>query len=474
MTSSRDPGRRPHAPPGGTHGPAPRSSQPPPAMPAPGLATPPPPRGRRPALRTPRAPPRAPSRRRPPARGPSSASSTGPTSASRTSSATAPAPAVRRAPRRGSDARPAGRPAAHGRPAPERQLAGARGAGARPAPRRRDLPRGLAGARPRCAPSRPDCRPRRPPPPAAGSACSSPPTRRAARSSSCEGAGFSMIPSARTQATLGPAGLERSARAWSLELRQAGCQPQPRAGRRHGADLTRLGERPDRAVPPRLRPGDPTANARYAAAFVRGSLAARVAPTRQALPRPGPGRGNTDVSATGITDSTTTATTPTCGPFRAGIAAGAPLVMVSSAYYPRLDAENRAMFSKAIVTDLLRGRLGLRRRRHHRRRRRGPGRCRRAHRPAGHPVHRRRRRHRAHRQRQPGADDAGGHHRPGGASPAFASQVRAAGDPGGRPQDPPRPGLLRKLSGRAGSGLDDRDRQGGVRRQTEVGGRRGP
>ena len=32
--------------------------------------------------------------------------------------------------------------------------------------------------------------------------------------------------------------------------------------------------------------------------------------------------------------------------------------MVSSAYYPRLDPENRAMFSKAIVTDLLRGRLG--------------------------------------------------------------------------------------------------------------------
>jgi beta-N-acetylhexosaminidase len=33
--------------------------------------------------------------------------------------------------------------------------------------------------------------------------------------------------------------------------------------------------------------------------------------------------------------------------------------MVSSARYPRLDPDNRAMFSRAIVTDLLRSRLGF-------------------------------------------------------------------------------------------------------------------
>ena len=33
--------------------------------------------------------------------------------------------------------------------------------------------------------------------------------------------------------------------------------------------------------------------------------------------------------------------------------------MLSSAYYTRLDAENQAMFSKAIVTTLLRDRLGF-------------------------------------------------------------------------------------------------------------------
>ena len=33
--------------------------------------------------------------------------------------------------------------------------------------------------------------------------------------------------------------------------------------------------------------------------------------------------------------------------------------MVSSARYPRLDPEHQAMFSKAIVTDLLRHRMGF-------------------------------------------------------------------------------------------------------------------
>jgi len=47
-------------------------------------------------------------------------------------------------------------------------------------------------------------------------------------------------------------------------------------------------------------------------------------------------------------------------PFATGIRAGAPLVMVSSARYARIDPANAAMFSRAVVTDLLRGRLGYR------------------------------------------------------------------------------------------------------------------
>ncbi|MBK7611688.1 MAG: glycoside hydrolase family 3 protein [Actinomycetales bacterium] len=76
---------------------------------------------------------------------------------------------------------------------------------------------------------------------------------------------------------------------------------------------------------------------------------------------PGLGRitGNTDVTAVGITDSIATALDPHLDPFRAGIAAGVGMVMVSSARYPQLDDANPAMFSPAIITDLLRGRLGF-------------------------------------------------------------------------------------------------------------------
>lgn len=173
------------------------------------------------------------------------------------------------------------------------------------------------------------------------------------------GQGFSTIPSARTQATLGSTGLERSARAWSLELRKAGVNVNLAPVADTVPTSLGAGNAPIGRYHRDFVPGDPTANARYAAAFVRGSRAAHVAPTLKHFPGLGRVRSNTDVSATGITDSTTSATDPYLGPFREGIAAGAPLVMLSSAYYTRLDAQNQAVFSKAIVTTLLRGRLGF-------------------------------------------------------------------------------------------------------------------
>jgi beta-N-acetylhexosaminidase len=76
---------------------------------------------------------------------------------------------------------------------------------------------------------------------------------------------------------------------------------------------------------------------------------------------PGLGRitGNTDVTSVGITDSQASADDPYLEPFRAGVASGVGLVMVSSARYPKLDEANQAMFSRAIITDLLRGKLGF-------------------------------------------------------------------------------------------------------------------
>ncbi|GAA4252728.1 glycoside hydrolase family 3 protein [Dactylosporangium darangshiense] len=69
-------------------------------------------------------------------------------------------------------------------------------------------------------------------------------------------------------------------------------------------------------------------------------------------------RVNTDTS-TGARDDITTANDPSLKPFASGIAAGSAAVMISSATYPKLDPNNVAAFSSAIVTDLLRGKLGF-------------------------------------------------------------------------------------------------------------------
>ncbi|GAB3493243.1 glycoside hydrolase family 3 N-terminal domain-containing protein [Flexivirga lutea] len=76
---------------------------------------------------------------------------------------------------------------------------------------------------------------------------------------------------------------------------------------------------------------------------------------------PGLGRiaNNTDTSSTGITDNTTTATDSYLTPFRAGIGAGAGMVMVGLAWYPKIDAANQAAFSSRIITTILRGNLGF-------------------------------------------------------------------------------------------------------------------
>jgi beta-N-acetylhexosaminidase len=173
------------------------------------------------------------------------------------------------------------------------------------------------------------------------------------------GAGFTRIPSARTQAEGSPAAEERNVEAWSRELLAAGVN----VNLAPVADTvpTSLGaaNQPIGRYRRDFAPGSPKTNATYAAAFVRGSLAAGVAPTAKHFPGLGRVTGNTDVTASGITDRTTGPNDPYLAPFAAAIKAGTPVVMVSSARYPKLDADNQAVFSRAVVTGLLREQLGF-------------------------------------------------------------------------------------------------------------------
>lgn len=96
---------------------------------------------------------------------------------------------------------------------------------------------------------------------------------------------------------------------------------------------------------------------RFVTAAVKGFRSGGVATSIKHFPGLGAVRSNTDLAP--ATDRTTGADSPTLASFRAGIAAGSSTVMVSSAVYTRIDAGSPAAFSRAVITDLLRGRLGF-------------------------------------------------------------------------------------------------------------------
>jgi beta-N-acetylhexosaminidase len=99
--------------------------------------------------------------------------------------------------------------------------------------------------------------------------------------------------------------------------------------------------------------------ASLAGAFVRGLQGGGVAATAKHFPGLGSAVASTDDRAVTIARSAAFLT-PRLTPFQAAIAAGTKLVMVSNASYPALDPSGaQAVFSRAIVTDLLRDALGF-------------------------------------------------------------------------------------------------------------------
>lgn len=169
------------------------------------------------------------------------------------------------------------------------------------------------------------------------------------------GEGFSRIPPAVTQGR-DVAGLRADARGWARQLAAAGVT----------LDLAPVADVVDPDLGPANAPvgalgrgfgTDPARVGDAVAAFVGGMADGGVATTLKHFPGLGRVRENTDFA--GTADDVTGVDDPALASFRAGIAAGAPVVMMSSAVYERIDPAHRALFSRAVVTDLLRGRLGF-------------------------------------------------------------------------------------------------------------------
>jgi beta-N-acetylhexosaminidase len=94
-------------------------------------------------------------------------------------------------------------------------------------------------------------------------------------------------------------------------------------------------------------------------AFTQGMYAARVQVAAKHFPGLGRVTKNTDTTS-GVTDRTTTRSSSYLRPFAQNVRAGAPFVMMSTAYYSRIDARQPAAFSRTVVTGILRGDLGFR------------------------------------------------------------------------------------------------------------------
>jgi beta-N-acetylhexosaminidase len=170
------------------------------------------------------------------------------------------------------------------------------------------------------------------------------------------GPGFETIPSAVQQGAEPASVVYADWTRWGAALRAAGVN----------VDLAPVFD----TVPPGNRPnppiGDldreygrtPAAVASHGVAAARGLAAAGIAPTAKHFPGLGRVTGNTD-TARGVTDTVTTRHDPYLHPFRAAVGAHVPFVMVSTADYARIDPHTPAIFSRTIVTDMLRGELGF-------------------------------------------------------------------------------------------------------------------
>lgn len=97
-----------------------------------------------------------------------------------------------------------------------------------------------------------------------------------------------------------------------------------------------------------------------AAAIVDGLADAGVTATLKHFPGLGRVHGNTDDS-TDVVDPETAVGDDQLAAFAGTLAATAahPMVMLSSATYPRIDPASRAVFSSVVVRDVLRGQLGF-------------------------------------------------------------------------------------------------------------------
>ena len=172
------------------------------------------------------------------------------------------------------------------------------------------------------------------------------------------GSGFSEIPSAMDQSTQSRDQLVAAARTWGKELADVGVN----MNLAPVVDLVDI-DRPTTNEPighwGREYGHDATTVSSQAGAFAAGMQASKVIPTYKHFPGLGRVTANTDTSADVVDRTTGRLPDAAVSVFAGAIAAGAQVIMVSSATYALIDASAPAVFSSKIVTDMLRTEMGF-------------------------------------------------------------------------------------------------------------------
>jgi beta-N-acetylhexosaminidase len=172
-----------------------------------------------------------------------------------------------------------------------------------------------------------------------------------------QGTGFSRMPSAVTQGAWPDSALVSNARVWGREVLQAGVD----------VNLAPVMDTVSQSFAPHNPPigwyyreygYTPAAVADKGTAYLRGMRSAGLAMTAKHFPGLGRVTGNTDTTA-GVTDTSTTRSSSDIAPFRAAVNAGSQFLMVSSAFYSKIDAHRPAVFSPTVITGMIRGDLGF-------------------------------------------------------------------------------------------------------------------
>ncbi|MGW7418628.1 glycoside hydrolase family 3 N-terminal domain-containing protein [Streptomyces sp. NPDC054813] len=171
------------------------------------------------------------------------------------------------------------------------------------------------------------------------------------------GPGFSVMPNALTQGTWSTTTLRARAETWAKQLKAAGLD----------LNLAPVADVVPASLGTRNAPighfyreygHTPAVVTSHTGAFAAGFRTAGVMTTFKHFPGLGQVIGNTDTTAN-VVDSVTTASSSSLQPFRSGIAAGTPFVMVSSAKYTKIDSKHLAVFSPTVINSLLRTKFGF-------------------------------------------------------------------------------------------------------------------